>query len=101
MAQTKKIKKQPERHCLGCGLPFPKKELLRVVRAPDGTVSLDFTGKKSGRGAYLCKSLSCFRKARKGNRIQHALETPIPEEVMASLEQEIALYEEERRHGAE
>ena len=94
-----KTRKIPERHCLGCNQPFPKKDLLRVVRAPDGTVSLDFVGKKPGRGAYLCKSLACFRKARKARRIGSALEVEIPEDILQALEQEITLFEEENRHA--
>ena len=75
--KNRPTKKIPERHCLGCNLPFPKKELLRVVRSPEGEISVDFTGKKSGRGAYLCFSSSCFKKARKAGRIARALNTEI------------------------
>lgn len=89
-AQMRKI---PERRCSGCGESFPKKELLRVVREPDGTVSLDFTGKKSGRGAYVCKKLACFKKARKANRFASSLEIQIPEELLNALEEEIRLAE--------
>ncbi len=88
--QNEKVKRIPERRCLGCGQHFPKKELIRVVRAPDGTVSLDFTGKKSGRGAYLCHSTACFRKARKSHRIEQNLTCPIPDAVYDALEEEIA-----------
>lgn len=90
MAQVKKI---PLRRCLGCGESFPKKELIRVIRAPDGTVSLDFTGKKSGRGAYVCRSLACFKRARKANRFATSLEVAIPPEVLDALEEEIRLDE--------
>ncbi len=91
-AQMRKI---PGRRCSGCGESFPKKELLRVVREPDGTVSLDFTGKKSGRGAYVCKKLACFKKARKANRFASSLEIQIPEELLNALEEEIRLAESE------
>ena len=91
-AQMRKI---PERRCSGCGESFPKKELLRVVREPDGNVSLDFTGKKSGRGAYVCKKLACFKKARKANRFASSLEIQIPEELLNALEEEIRLAESE------
>ncbi len=91
-AQMRKI---PERRCSGCGESFPKKELLRVVREPDGAVSLDFTGKKSGRGAYVCKKLACFKKARKANRFASSLEIQIPEELLNALEEEIRLAEAE------
>ena len=62
MMKTKKI---PMRMCLGCGEMKPKRELIRVVKSKEGDISLDLTGKKSGRGAYICKSVECFEKARK------------------------------------
>ena len=89
MDQNKK--KIPERQCLGCNEHKPKNELLRVVRPPesagDQTVSLDFTGKKSGRGAYICPSAACLKKARK--RLEINLDCKIPEEVFQNLEIEI------------
>jgi len=92
MAKTKeqKTKKKPERRCVGCSEHKPKASLLRVVRGPDGTVSLDFTGKKAGRGAYVCRSLECFRKARKARRFEANLEVTIPEELYDALEKELA-----------
>jgi len=90
MAQVKKI---PQRRCVGCGESFAKKDLIRVIRAPDGSVSLDFTGKKSGRGAYVCHSLACFKKARKANRFASSLEVEIPAEVLDALEEEISRAE--------
>lgn len=93
MAANVKVKKIPERKCSGCNQSFPKKELIRIVRQPDGTVCLDETGKKSGRGAYLCKKLSCFKKAVKANRIARSLEVEIPDEVTAALEAELAAIE--------
>jgi predicted RNA-binding protein YlxR (DUF448 family) len=84
-----KKKKIPERQCLGCNGHFPKAQLLRVVRGPDGAVSLDFTGKKSGRGAYVCKNVTCLRKAQKTRRLSRNLECEIPDEVMAALEAEL------------
>ena len=90
--EQKKKKKTPLRQCLGCGEHRPKAELLRVVRAPDGTVSLDFTGKKSGRGAYICKSVGCLAKARRAKRLPHALECEIPEEVYDAMAAELAQY---------
>lgn len=89
-------KKIPQRRCCGCGESFPKKELIRVVRTPDGTVQLDFTGKTSGRGVYVCRSLSCFKKARKAGRFAHALEMAVSDEVLNALEEEIRLCEKER-----
>ncbi|MBE6564097.1 MAG: YlxR family protein [Ruminococcaceae bacterium] len=85
--QTKKV---PERKCLGCSQSFPKSTLIRVVKAPDGTVSLDFVGKKSGRGAYVCRKLSCFKKARKAKRFERSLDCEIPEEIYTRMEEEIA-----------
>ena len=82
-------KKIPQRQCVGCGEKKPKQELIRVVRAPDGSISIDFTGKKSGRGVYVCGSEKCFAKARKSGRISSHLECEIPEEVYAALEAEI------------
>lgn len=81
-----KVKKIPERQCLGCNEHKPKRELLRVVRDPEGNVSLDFGGKKSGRGAYICPSAACLKKARKSKRIDTALGVNIPDEVYDSME---------------
>ena len=68
--EQQKAKKIPMRQCLGCNEHRPKRELLRVVRDPDGNISLDFTGKKSGRGAYICRSVKCLRRAAKSKRIE-------------------------------
>ena len=83
-----KKKKIPTRQCLGCGEHRPKAELLRVVRSPEGAVSLDFTGKKSGRGAYICKNVACLHQARKKRSLSRSLECEIPDEVYASLEEQ-------------
>ncbi|MBR2293124.1 MAG: YlxR family protein [Clostridia bacterium] len=88
--QQQKVKKIPQRQCLGCNEHKPKKELLRVVRSPEGEISLDFTGKKSGRGAYICRDVRCLRKARKSRRIDRNLECAIPEEVYDRMEEELA-----------
>ena len=93
MEQSYKPKKIPMRQCLGCNEHKPKKELLRVVRDPEGQVSLDFTGKKSGRGAYLCPSLRCLKKARKSRRIDRSLECAIPDEVYDRMEEELGSHE--------
>lgn len=82
-------RKIPLRRCNGCGESKPKKELVRVVRAQDGTVSLDLTGRKPGRGAYVCPSAACLAKARKAKRIERALEVSIPDEIYAAMEAEI------------
>ena len=82
-------RKIPLRHCLGCNESKPKKELVRVVRSPEGEISLDLVGKKPGRGAYLCPSAQCLAKARKAKRPERALDTQIPPEVYESIEREI------------
>lgn len=87
--QEKPKKKIPERKCLGCGESKPKAELARVVRGPDGSVSLDLTGKKSGRGAYVCKSADCLKKCRKRKSIERSLEVEIPDELYSLIEQEL------------
>jgi len=87
--ENKKVKKIPLRKCLGCMESFPKKELIRVVRTPDGEVCVDLTGKKSGRGAYICKSESCFKKAVKSKRIQSNLEITLSDELCEALLKEI------------
>ena len=84
-------KKIPERKCVGCQQSFPKKELIRVVRSPEGEISIDFTGKKSGRGAYICKNEACFKKAKKTGILKRSLECEISEEIYAELEKEIKL----------
>ena len=88
-----KVKKIPMRQCLGCNEHKPKIELMRVVRTPEGDVVLDFTGKKSGRGAYVCRSLSCLRKARKSKRLEKNLDCAISDEVYDKMESEISQYE--------
>ncbi len=85
-----KVKKIPMRQCLGCNEHKPKAELLRVVRSPEGDISLDFTGKKSGRGAYICKNLTCLKKVRKNRRLEHNLECPIAPEVYDRMEAELS-----------
>ena len=74
---------------MGCREQKAKSELLRVVRAPDGTVSLDFRGKASGRGAYICRSADCLRRAVKSRALERSLETAIPEEVYLRLQQQM------------
>ena len=82
-------KKIPMRQCLGCREMKPKRELLRVVRSPEGEVSLDTRGKKPGRGAYVCPNADCLKKAIKTRALSRALETEIPEEVMQRLAAEL------------
>ena len=88
-------RKVPMRKCMGCMQMFPKKELVRVVRTKTGEdenafeISLDLTGKKAGRGAYVCKKLSCLQAARKAKRISRALDCTIPDAVFDRMEQEM------------
>ena len=88
-ANVKVAKKVPTRRCTGCGEHFPKLELIRVVRSPEGEISLDKKGKKSGRGAYICKSAACLKKARLKKRLEASLECEIPSEVYAQMEEEL------------
>lgn len=88
--QTKKI---PMRMCTGCGEHFPKKELVRVVHTPEGDVALDLTGRLAGRGAYICRSAECLRKAQKAKRLERAFDCPIPQDVYQRLEEELSVNE--------
>ena len=91
MSDNKPIKKIPTRRCVGCAQHFPKNALIRVLRSPTGEIFLDTTGKMSGRGAYICKSASCLKKARKSRRIEASLECSIPEEVYIRMEEELSV----------
>lgn len=82
-------KKIPLRKCNGCGEMKPKKELIRVVKSPEGEVSIDLTGKKSGRGAYICHSKDCFLKARKQKRFEKSFSMQIPDSVYDEMEKEL------------
>ena len=84
-------KKKPERKCIGCGIKQEKQLFIRVVRTPEGDVVLDTTGKRSGRGAYLCKNPVCLKKARKANRISQALSCQVSDEMYAKIEGELTL----------
>lgn len=85
------VKKIPERKCMGCNEKRPKKELVRVVRTPQGEVLLDVTGKKSGRGAYICPNVSCYEKALKTKRLERCLEVEIPSEVYALVKETLEM----------
>mgnify|MGYP006348269941 FL=1 len=82
-------KKIPQRQCMGCRERKEKRELIRVVRAPDGGVSLAFRGKAPGRGAYICPEMACLKKAIRSKALERSLEVAIPEEIYARLEQEM------------
>lgn len=87
-------KKIPLRKCLGCDEMIGKKGLLRVVKSKEGEISLDLTGKKAGRGAYICKDAECFRMARKKRGFERSLKCQIPDEVYDKLEKEILQLDE-------
>ena len=80
-----KVKKVPQRKCVGCNEMKDKKALLRIVRSPEGEISLDLTGKKNGRGAYVCPNKDCITKAVKERRLERALEKPVREEVYQQI----------------
>lgn len=82
-------KKIPQRQCVGCRERKAKRELIRVVRSPEGEVSLDFGGKKNGRGAYICPNSECLKKAIRSKALDRSLEVTIPEEVYGRLEKEM------------
>ena len=84
-----KEKKVPMRMCVGCREMKPKRELIRVVRSPEGEVSLDPVGKKPGRGAYVCHDVACLQRARKSRALERAFETAIPAEVYDAMETEL------------
>lgn len=84
-----KPKKIPMRMCVGCREMKPKRELLRVVRSPEGEISFDLTGRKPGRGAYVCRSEACFNRAVKQKQLERAFSAPIDEGVRESLEKQI------------
>lgn len=85
------MKKIPMRMCTGCGEMKPKKELVRVVKSPEGEISLDKTGRSPGRGAYVCQNPDCLKKARKSRRLEKVFASQIPEEVYDALERELCI----------
>lgn len=82
-------RKIPVRRCVGCGEGKPKKELVRIVRSPEGEISFDATGRKAGRGAYLCHNPACLQKAEKKKSIERALNVSVPQEVYQRLADEM------------
>lgn len=87
--QTRRV---PMRMCTGCGEMKAKKELVRVVKSPEGEISLDLTGKKPGRGAYVCKDAECLKKARKARRFERAFSCQIPDDVYEHMEEEMQTH---------
>ena len=82
-------KKIPQRQCMGCRERKEKRAMIRVVRTPEGEVTLDFSGKKNGRGAYLCPNPDCLKKAIRAKSLDRSLEVTIPQEVYDRLEKEM------------
>ena len=87
-------KRVPLRKCTGCGEMKPKKELVRIVKDPEDAISLDRTGKKAGRGAYICPTETCLSAARKARRLEKAFSCQIPAEVYAQLEEALQSYDD-------
>lgn len=84
-------KKMPVRQCVGCGNQCDKRDLIRVVRTPEGDITIDFKGKMNGRGAYLCKDPACLVKAIKNKGLERAFKMSIPEETVNRLKEELEL----------
>ena len=88
-----KPRRIPLRKCTGCGEMKPKKELVRVVKSPEGEISLDLTGRKAGRGAYVCPQRACLAAARKAHRLEKAFSCAIPDTLYDCMEEELAANE--------
>ncbi|MBQ2829587.1 MAG: YlxR family protein [Oscillospiraceae bacterium] len=89
-----KVKKVPQRQCLGCRQMRDKKSLIRVVKSPEGVISLDFGGKANGRGAYVCPSSECLKRARKSRALERAFSAQIEEGIYDALEREMEARDE-------
>lgn len=90
-----KNKKIPLRQCIGCREMKPKRDLLRILRTPEGELMLDDTGKKNGRGAYLCRDIQCFAKAKKSRALERSFQMSIGQEIYERLEREWEGFEKE------
>ena len=93
--KKKKLKKIPYRTCIGCQEKKPKRDLLRIIRTPEGIIEIDETGKKSGRGAYLCYNKICFQEAMKKKRLEKALKIDITSSTVQELEEKFNLIEKD------
>ncbi len=91
---TLRTRKIPMRQCTGCGVRKEKKELIRIIKTPEDLIEVDFTGKKNGRGAYICNSVECLKTAEKRKSLERSLKTAIPAEVYKELEKEMMGSEE-------
>ncbi|MFB0921037.1 MAG: YlxR family protein [Oscillospiraceae bacterium] len=87
-------KKIPMRQCTGCREMKPKRDLIRVVKSPENVITLDFKGKAQGRGAYVCKSQECLKKAIKSKALERSLEVPIPDEIYSQLKEQMEAGDE-------
>lgn len=83
------VKKIPTRQCIGCGEMKAKRDMIRVLKDGEGTISMDATGRKNGRGAYLCPTMDCFKKAVRSRGLERSFKMAIPKEVYESLEREM------------
>ena len=83
-------KKTRQRTCMGCQAKKDKRELVRIVRSPEGEISVDLTGKKPGRGAYICPDIECLNKVVKSKRLERSLETSISQEIYESLKEQLS-----------
>lgn len=88
------VKKVPLRKCVGCGEMKSKKEMVRVIKTPENEILIDMTGKKNGRGAYICSSQECLLKAYKSKGLEKSFKRAVPEEVYESLREELEKYAE-------
>jgi len=86
-----RVRKIPQRMCVGCREMKNKKELIRIVRTPEEQIVIDSTGKKAGRGAYICSDAQCFKIAVKAKSLEKALERRIPEDIIAELQKELVI----------
>ncbi len=84
-----RVRKVPLRQCTGCGERKEKKDLIRIIKTPEDTIEVDFTGKKNGRGAYICNSTECLKLAKKRKSLERSLKTSIPDEVYQQIEKEM------------
>ncbi len=87
-------KKVPLRQCVGCSEMKPKKEMVRIIKTPEGEILMDTTGKKNGRGAYICKSSACLAQTRKNRGLERSLKSSIAPEIYELLQKEMEAFEE-------
>ena len=87
------MKKIPQRQCVGCGQVKDKKSLIRVVRTPEGVITMDLSGRMNGRGAYVCRDPECLKKAVKNHGLERTLKSPVPETVVPQLVEEMTAVE--------